>query len=108
MMKSKRPTLSGSSSTKPRCCEQNTNQESQFFSGPEKRPEPTIEQIVVKSMDSQQIIKEKIYMMIPKEVQTRSEKLLTNNNSPEKKMPDRMMRIAGSRQDEDGTRMIHE
>ncbi len=50
-MEFRRSTLSGSSATKSRCCEQNINQESQFFSGPEKRPEPKIEQTIVKPTD---------------------------------------------------------
>ncbi len=45
----------GSSFARSRSHEQNINQESHLFSGPEKCPEPKIERIIVESMDQYQI-----------------------------------------------------
>ncbi len=71
-MEFRRSVTPGPSFARSRSHGQNINQESQFFfkkssSGPGKCPEPTTEQTIVKSTDMQQIIKEKIHTIIPKD-----------------------------------------
>ncbi len=75
MMEFRRSITSGSSSARSGSYERNTDQEKQpsfkkstqsASPGSEKCPESNIVQTVVKSTDSQQIIKEKICTVIPK------------------------------------------